>query len=175
MPKQLSGQHDTRWIPEGFPGAGHLMVFNNDLKDGDRDYSAIFEIVPPVDASGQYVVPETGPFGPAEPVWTYTDKVSFHSRFISGAHRLENGNTFICSGAQGRLLEVTREGEIAWEYWNPYTGDADVSGRLDEDPYAVFRATKIASDHPAIAGKDLKPMDPQPEIVPPAPPKETEN
>ena len=123
----------------------------------------------------QYVVPETGPFGPAEPVWTYTDKVSFHSRFISGAHRLENGNTFICSGAQGRLLEVTREGEIAWEYWNPYTGDADVSGRLDEDPYAVFRATKIASDHPAIAGKDLKPMDPQPEIVPPAPPKETEN
>ena len=25
------GQHDVRWIPEGLPGAGHLLVFSNNV------------------------------------------------------------------------------------------------------------------------------------------------
>jgi len=121
------------------------------------------EIAPPVDASGHYIVPEGGPFGPPQPLWTYTapDKVSFFSTFISSAHRLSNGNTFICSGAQGRFFEVTPEGEIVWEYWSPYEGDANPN--LNERaPRGVFRATKIPPDHPALAGRELKPLDPQP-------------
>ena len=83
------------------------------------------EIAPPVDASGKYVTPDTGPFGPREPVWSYEapDKVSFHSGFISGAQRLPNGNTMITSGAQGRFFEVTADKKIVWEYWTPYSGD----------------------------------------------------
>ncbi|MED5376484.1 MAG: hypothetical protein VYC24_00235 [Acidobacteriota bacterium] len=34
--------------------------------------------------------------------------------------------------------------------------------------YPVFRATKIPSDHPALVGRDLKPLDPQPPIVLPS-------
>ena len=39
--------------------------------------------------------------------------------FISGRQRLPNGNTLICSGANGTLFEVTPEKEIVWKYVNP--------------------------------------------------------
>ena len=132
------------------PGAGHLTIFNNRLTDADgRDYSAVIEIAPPVDTSGRYVVPKAGPFGPSEPVWTYeaADRVSFHSSFISGAHRLPNGNTFICSGAQGRFFEVSPKGAIVWEYWNPYSGSLERPGPPIQESRGAFRATKIPPDH----------------------------
>jgi len=171
-PKQRGGQHDIRWIPEGYPGAGHLMVFNNNVGGrGDGSHSSVLEFAPPTDSAGRYIVPEEDPFGPAKAAWTYEapDKVSFHSSFISGAHRLPNGNTMIASGAQGRFLEVTSDGEIVWEYSNPYSGDL-VRGEdspVAREPRAVFRATRILPDHSALAGKSLKPLDPQPEILPP--------
>src|SRR5262249_27499714 len=43
----------------------------------------------------------------------------FYSFFISGAQRLPNGNTLICSGANGTLLEVTVEKDVVWKYLNP--------------------------------------------------------
>jgi len=33
---------------------------------------------------------------------------------------------------------------------------------LDENPFALFRATRIPADHPALAGRTLAPLDPQP-------------
>ena len=61
-------------------------------------------------------------FGPKEARWTYGNGEGerFSSNFISGAQRLPNGNTLICSGADGRLLEVTAENEIVWEYVNGF-------------------------------------------------------
>ena len=43
---------------------------------------------------------------------------------------------------------------------------------VEKVPFASFRATKIPPDHPALAGRDLKPLDPQPEPyqLPPRPP-----
>jgi hypothetical protein len=53
VPRQLFGQHDVRWIPEGLPGAGHLTLFNNDVPGPEKqNYSAVLEIEPPVDADG---------------------------------------------------------------------------------------------------------------------------
>ena len=59
--------------------------------------------------------------GPDRPVWSYTapKKDEFFSSFISGAQRLANGNTLICSGANGTVFEVTPEKEIVWKYVNP--------------------------------------------------------
>ena len=171
VPRQSFYQHDVRWIPEGRPGAGHLMLFNNDVPGPEKkNYSTVLEIVPPVDAEGRYLVPESGPFGPAEPVWKYEDQGTFHSEFISGAERLENGNTLICEGKNGRFLEVTPEGEIVWEYWTPYSGTVTLADGSQPQPvqkftYAVFRATKIPPDHPALAGRSLAPLDPQPPPV----------
>ena len=43
---------------------------------------------------------------------------------FSGAQRLPNGNTLICSGTDGTLFEVTAEKDIVWKYVNPIRGDA---------------------------------------------------
>jgi hypothetical protein len=165
----LFGQHDIRWIEKGLPGAGHLMVFNNNAKLPQGAHSAVLELVPPTQPDGSYVVPEKGPFGPSEPHWKYEapDKKSFHSGFISGARRLPGGNTLICAGADGRLFEVTKEGKIVWEYWDPYSGQVKAADGGQPQPvgkntYAVFRAAKIPRQHPALAGRELRPIQPQP-------------
>ncbi|MEM7581860.1 MAG: aryl-sulfate sulfotransferase [Acidobacteriota bacterium] len=170
--QQLFYQHDARWIPDGFPGAGNLTVFSNEMEDESGPYSAVYEIVPPTAADGSYLVPETDPFGPTEPVWSYrgTSEAFFFAPFISGAERLPNGNTLICSGPQGRFFEVTPSGEIVWEYWDPRQGtvtlpDGSPPHPVDEFTHAVFRASRIPPDHPAIAGRDLQPLEPQPPIA----------
>ncbi len=167
--RRLFFQHDVRWVPEGMPGAGHLTLFNNRIEDPDGTYSAVFEIAPPTDGAGRYVVPDAGPFGPEEPTWRYVapTRTAFFSSFISGAHRLANGHTFITSGAQGRFFEVTPEGEIVWEYWTPYAGTLPGNQATNANPYSVFRAAKIAPAHPALAGRGLTPLDPQPPLVTP--------
>jgi hypothetical protein len=168
----LGGQHDIRWIEKGLPGAGHLMVFNNNAKGPGGPYSAVLEWVPPTNADGSYTVPEKDPFGPSEPHWKYEapDKKSFHSNFISGARRLAGGNTLICAGADGRIFEVTKEGKIVWEYWDPYSGkvraaDGGQPQPVGKNTYAVFRAAKIPPGHPALAGRELRPMEPQPQAA----------
>ena len=167
--RRLGYQHDARWIPVGIPGAGHLTLFNNNVDDPDAGtYSAVLELVPPTDHSGHYVVPDAGSFGPEEPLWKYMapNRADFFSRRISGAHRLASGHTFITSGMSGRFFEVSPEGEIVWEYLNPYAGTLR-SSQTNPSPYGVFRATKIAPDHPSLAGRDLTPLDPQPAFVSP--------
>jgi len=54
-------------------------------------------------------------------VWQYADQSLFElfSPYISGAQRLANGNTLIGEGVHGRLFEVTREGEVVWEFVSP--------------------------------------------------------
>ena len=174
--RQLFGQHDVRWIEKGKPGAGNLTVFNNHLpKDYEWDkpgsdaqnYSAIYEIVLPMD-NGKYVIEKNKPFGPDKPSWKYVapDTFSFYSSFISGAHRMNNGNTFINEGAKGRFFEVTPDGKMVWEYLNPYRGDIR---KMNGDPnspmpmaYSNFRSTFIPADHSGLANKKLEPLVPQP-------------
>lgn len=201
--QRLFGQHDVKWIEEGKPGAGNLIVFNNDVMSpeskfpnafaamgaretiniaiGDlSNYSSVLEIEPTVDENGAYILEEGGSFGPDEPSWMYTapDKYSFYAPFVSGVHRMENGNTFITSGPRGRMMEVTPSGKVVWEYWNPYFQDVRKEDGTRPQPvgpfvYALFRGTHIPDDHPALAGKTLEPVDPQPEIyIPPPPPSQ---
>lgn len=127
---QISGQHDAQIIPEGLPGAGNLLVFDN---QGPAGY-------PPValPVTGGSRVLEIDPIK-KEVVWQYSAEDSggpswsFRSTHISAARRLPNGNTFIDEGQSGRLFQVTREGEIVWEYVNPYgrTGKDAVTGRAN--------------------------------------------
>jgi len=40
---------------------------------------------------------------------------------VPGTHqRLENGNVLITESTAGRIFEVTREGEVVWDYRLPY-------------------------------------------------------
>ncbi len=175
--QQLFGQHDVRWIDKGNPGEGNLTVYNNDLPymNGDMNYSMVFEIKPPTDAKGNYYLEGNKTFGPQKPVWTYmaADTVSFHGSFISGAQRLQSGNTFINEGPKARFFEVTKEGQIVWEYLNPYRGNI-MQPNGDANPlfpmvYFAFRANFFPANHPAFANKKLEPINPQPApfILPP--------
>jgi hypothetical protein len=51
-----------------------------------------------------------------------TDSNRFYSPFISSAQRLPNGNTLITEGSGGRIIEVTADHRIVWEYISPYWG-----------------------------------------------------
>jgi hypothetical protein len=124
--RKLFSQHNAHWIPKGLPGAGHILLFNNGGGRSDGSYSSVDELILPVDAEGRYVCKPGTAYGPDQPVWSYTapKKTEFFSSFISGAQRLLNGNTLICSGANGTIFEVTPEKEIVWKYVNPVKGGA---------------------------------------------------
>lgn len=129
---QIVGPHHTHMIPEGLPGEGNVMVYDNGGQAGygepnamgpkgianvHRFYSRVVEIDPIT----------------KEVVWEYSIKsrkkpwklfgFQDFSPFISSAQRLPNGNTLICEGANGRFIEVTRDHEIVWEYISPYPGN----------------------------------------------------
>ncbi|RQP21511.1 aryl-sulfate sulfotransferase [Piscinibacter terrae] len=114
---QISGQHDAHLIPEGLPGAGNLLVFDN---QGPAGYPSAA-----LPTTGGSRILEIDPVK-KEIVWQYSAEDSgaaswtFRSTHISAARRLPNGNTFIDEGQSGRLFQVTPDGEIVWEYVNPY-------------------------------------------------------
>ncbi len=175
---RLFFQHDVRWIPKGWERAGNLTVFNNGRDRPAGPFSSVDEITPPLAADGTYDLAEGKAYGPAALAWTAPLPPDRFAPFISGAARLRNGNTFVCAGTDGIMLELSPSGGIVWEYRNPYGGNlvmADgkpATQGADDRPYAVYRATRIPTDHPSLQGRSLKPLDPQPAWAdPPTPTK----
>ncbi|MBL8849434.1 MAG: aryl-sulfate sulfotransferase, partial [Planctomycetaceae bacterium] len=143
--QRLFAQHCAAWIPDGRSGAGHLMVFNNGQGRPDGSYSSVDEIELPLAADGTYEREEFLAYGPDRACWTFSapDKSSFFSMLISGAQRLPNGNTFICSGNQAMLFEVTSTGEIVWVYKHPGGGMGFDGGRMGMFPDFVRRMLQV--------------------------------
>ena len=111
-----------------------------------------------------------GPFGPAELAWQYRREAdellcALHLGCAAARERQHAGR----AGTGGELLEVTRAGDIVWEYRSPFSGQRAQRGRQHAaaghrraNPFALFRATRISADHPGLAGRTLRPLDPQP-------------
>ncbi len=122
---QIIGQHDAHLIEPGLPGAGNLLVFDN---QGEAGYPRVSVGVQP-----RSRVLEIDPVS-KQIVWEYTGRDSnlpdwgFYSSFISSARRLPNGNTLIDEGMNGRIFQVTSKGEIVWEYISPYFALTPVAG-----------------------------------------------
>lgn len=161
--RQLFYQHDPQWLDGSNAGAAsgqegaaradglRLTVFNNggDRPGGDR--SSVDELLLPFDPASGFLVEAGQPHGPDAPAWSYEDAPTFFSPFISGAQRLPNGNTLICQGAAGRIFEVTRDGQIVWEWRNDKGGELPPpKGVSFVPPFALFRATRYAPDHPGV-------------------------
>ena len=126
--RQIIGQHHAHFIPKGLPGAGNLLVFDN---GGASGYGFTSPNAP--DGSNSFAransrVLEINPVT-LQLVWSYAGP-RFYSSNISGAQRLPNGNTLITEGASGRLIEVTKEGKIVWEYIYPVFGGANASNNV---------------------------------------------
>lgn len=161
--KQLIQQHDAEWIPDGYPGAGHITIFNNGY---ERGWSSLEEIVPPVDANGRYTLEPGKAYGPDKPVWHYqaNPTSAFYSSEISGAHRLPSGNTLVCAGVIGTLFEITPTGEVVWKYVNPMVrggilaqGENPGKDMRGHQWNAVFKVHRYAPDDPVLKGRDLTP------------------
>jgi hypothetical protein len=92
-------------------------------------------------------------------VWSYSSKSShgMFSHIGSSAHRLPNGNTLICSDTEGHIIEVTPAGDAVWEYINPVTSDGILTFKRDNWPMynSIFRAFRIGTNDPALAGRTL--------------------
>ena len=151
----LFQQHDSRWVQAGRPGAGNITVFNNQRGQSNGDYSAIDEIRPPIRQDGSYTITPGSPFTPSKPTWSHSaaNPTDFYSSFISGAERLPNGNTLICSGSEGIFFEVTPTGKTVWEYHNPI----ELPPAGPEGPHSVFRITRYGLDYAGLNGRDLSP------------------
>jgi len=148
--QRLFYQHDPTWI--GTADAPRILVFNNGgRRPSGLSFSEALELELPFDRETGFTCPPRAACGPAEPAWSYADPERFYSGFISGAQRLPNGNTLLCSGAGGRLFEVTREGEVVWDYLNPFGGDVEPQDHAGRAPrLSVFRAVRLAHDDPGV-------------------------
>ena len=157
--KRLFGQHDSQWIDAGFAGAGNILVFNNGRNRPGGDYSTVDEIVPPISGNLYSLAPGSA-YEPAEATWTYQapEPTEFYSQNISGAQRLPNGNTLICSGAKGTFFEVDANDDVLWNYVSPISAESPVpggGGGLVVNN--VFRAIRYAPDFEGLSGRDLTP------------------
>ncbi|MFT5829571.1 MAG: hypothetical protein ACI9D0_000146 [Bacteroidia bacterium] len=117
--QKLFNQHGGMFIEPGRPGAGNILVFNNQVP-GPVQHSEVWELTRQADAGGNYPLAPGAAFGPAAPTWSYAAPVvsDFNSGFLSSAQRMPNGNTMVCSGVQGWLFEVDPAGTKVWEYFN---------------------------------------------------------
>ena len=161
--RQLFGQHCVEWIPTGFPGEGNITIFNNGVGRPGPDFSEVLEIETPVNATGGYELSPGAVYGPATPLWSYRDAepANFLATFISGARRLENGNTLICNGPTGLLFEVTPAEQIVWSYEVPILAGIPVAqGTSIAGGNSIFRTQRFALGHPYLAGFDLTPSAP---------------
>jgi hypothetical protein len=135
-------------------------VFNNGRRKPELEcYSSVVEISPPLLENGLYEYRFGEPYAPVVPVWTYTAKRpgEFYSKYVCGAERLPNGNTFICSGWQGILLEVDADGNEVWEYVCPVTPDGPQAQYTRVERNHVFRSSRYGVDYPAFQGRNLTP------------------
>ncbi len=96
-PGNLDRQHMPTMLPNG-----HILIYDNGTH---RKYTRIIELDPLSEKI----------------VWEYKadPPKSFFSPTRGSSQRLPNGNTFIAESDSGRLFEVTRDGEIVWEFRNP--------------------------------------------------------
>ncbi|MBD3387450.1 MAG: hypothetical protein GF414_00755 [Candidatus Altiarchaeales archaeon] len=114
----LEGPHHSSMLENG-----NILLFDNGKR---RMYSRIIEYNPVDD----------------EIEWEYVGNPpeSFYTEFMGSVQRLPNGNTLVTETIKGHVFEVAADGNIVWEFWNPYiTEDGKKRG-------TIYRMTRLTSD-----------------------------
>ena len=161
------GQHDARWIEDG----SQIMVFNNGSGRPGGSYSSIDVITQPIGEDNLYMLDSNGIYEPDTLSWQYTATPlgDLFAANISGAHRLENGNTLICDGPRGHYFEVDSAGSLVWDYVNPvvntgplYQGqEIPTQGSAQNSTLnRTFRVHRYPTDYLGFAGHNLEPTGP---------------
>jgi uncharacterized protein (UPF0248 family) len=128
-PPTVAGQHGPTLLE-----SGNVLIFDNGPHrlDDAVPYSRVIEINPATN----------------EILWKYQDKPTwnFFSPRMGYAQRLPNGNTLITESSFGRFFEVTKEGDIVWEYVNPFFGKPFFGGPPTSESNQVFRAIRYSAE-----------------------------
>lgn len=114
---EIRGPHDASWLPNG-----HILLFDNRLGE---DWSRAIEL----DPLARKIVWE----------WKAEPPTAFYTRSRGSVQRLANGNTLLGESDRGHALEITRSGEVVWDWWNP---NRDAEGR----PATIIRMERYAPD-----------------------------
>jgi hypothetical protein len=113
-------QHDPTIL-----GDGSLMLFDNNWRPG-RSRVVVIDLL------GGHTV------------WAYsgTKERPFYSRTCGTAAEMPNGNILITESDNGRAFEITRGGEIVWEFHNPHR-----AGEQDEFIATLFEMQRLPADY----------------------------
>lgn len=135
-PGQIAGQHHPTLLE-----SGNILLFDNGAHRAYTtiDFSRVIEVNP---ATGRIE-------------WEYKDNPVFdlNSFICSGAQRLDGGTTLVCECTKGRLFEVTREGDLVWEFISPFFYEHPIFGTNN----MVFRCIRYDGGHAGIRDADLDP------------------
>jgi hypothetical protein len=93
---RLEGQHSPQMLSNG-----RILIMDNGRY---RNWSRVIEIDPLT----------------LKVLWEFKAPW-FYSLSQGQAHRLPNGNTLVIEGEDGHVFEITHDGEIVWEFYNPDT------------------------------------------------------
>ena len=158
--QKLFGPHNPTFLPNG-----NILVHDNGWLRPTGNRSRVLEISR-----------TTG-----EIVWSFEAKraTNFYSPLQSGAQRLPNGNTLVCSCAGGQIFEVTggSDPRVIWEFTSPWImGGKTTPFLVDEHSVInpacgshfpelhlqnfVHRAYRYGKDFSGFAGHDLSHADP---------------
>lgn len=114
-PGEVSKQHHPTLLENG-----NLLIFDNGT---ERGFTRIVELNPLT----------------KKLVWEYKSDTpeEFFSPFRGCNQRLPNGNTLVTESDKGRVFEVTKQGKVVWEFYNP---NVDVE---DEKREVIYRMMRI--------------------------------
>jgi hypothetical protein len=127
----IGSQHSINWIPEGYPGEGNFILFNNEGNEA-------LEFAPPVDENGNYYMEDGQPFGPSSETWT---SPYISTQMQGGAFRLPNGNSLVTDCDDAVIKEFTESGTIVWSY--THSGNNANIARAQRYPLDAFDDTLL--------------------------------
>jgi len=125
---------------------GNILVFDNGfhMRGFNFGYSRVLEIDR---CNGKMVWAYTGGGG---------SMLHFlYSATMCSAQRLPNGNTLVCESTTGRLLEVTADGHLVWEYLNGLPAIAMEPSRAHS--CMVYAAYRYGPDYSGLVGEAAGP------------------
>lgn len=102
--EQLDHQHEARMIPPGLPSAGEILLFSNGSRDLYRYRQSVL----------MQLEPRTGKIG-----WTY-ETPGFFARVGGVVQALPNDNVLVTTSRGNRAFELTRAGDVVWQWVTPF-------------------------------------------------------
>jgi len=120
---------------------GNILIFDNGYHPNGlaQNYSRLVEVARNKEKVWSYDGPSGGDM-----------KQQIYSSMWSNCRRLANGNFLGCEGTTGRIFEVTKGGDLVWEWVNYLPGSQKVENPLESRSRPLFGALRYDMDYPGL-------------------------